>query len=178
MIRTFLTLACTLFFFSAVNCTAEELQLGAELPAVSTIDQDGAEINLADYATKPFVLVYFYPKADTGGCTKQGCSLRDAYAELTDMGVTVIGVSTDSAAEQLAFRNKFRFPFALVADENHAVAEAFGVPMVGNGQRTARQAYLFEEGKLVWLDKKASTEKQADDVKAAIAEIQSKEKAM
>ncbi|WP_269539517.1 peroxiredoxin [Cerasicoccus fimbriatus] len=171
MLRSFFSLAASLLFVAAVNCSAEELQLGSQLPDVTTVDQDGKELKLEDYADKPFLLVYFYPKADTGGCTQQGCSLRDAYAELTDMGVTVIGVSTDNAADQLAFKNKYRFPFTLVADQDHAVAEAFGVPMIANGKLTARQAYLFKDGKLVWVDKKASTAKQADDVKAAIGEL-------
>ncbi|GHB93746.1 peroxiredoxin [Cerasicoccus arenae] len=171
MFRSIISFAGALLVLASVNCAAEELKLGAELPAVTVLDENGAEVNLGDYADKPYLLVYFYPKANTGGCTKQGCSLRDAYTELTAMGVTVIGVSTDSPEAQKSFKDKNHFPFTLLADQKAEVAGAFGVPMMGNF--TSRQAYLFANGKLVWLDKKASTQKQADDVKAAISELSS-----
>lgn len=155
---------------TAVHCAAEELALGAPLPTVEATTQDGKTIQLGDYADKPYVLVFFYPKAHTGGCTKQACSLRDAYDELNELGVTIFGVSADEAANQLSFQQKFGFQYTLLADPEHTVSNAFGVPLIGNGKMTARQAYLFKDGKLIWVDTSASTEKQADDVKKAIAE--------
>ena len=110
--------------------------------------------------------MYFYPKADTGGCTAQGCSLRDAYADLTAQGVKVVGVSTDAVAAQKAFREKNRFPFPLLADTDKKVTAAFGVPTTLGF--ASRQAFLFKDGKLVWRDLKASTAQQAADVLAAL----------
>jgi len=139
---------------------------GAALPDMEVVTQDGEAINLAQFADGRHVLVYFYPKADTPGCTAQACSLRDAYEELVDRNVVVFGVSGDSPAAQKAFRDKYNLPFTLIADENNALAKAFGVPV--RGSFPARQAYLFQDGRLLWKDESASTQRQADDVKAVL----------
>ncbi|MFZ9681853.1 MAG: peroxiredoxin [Cephaloticoccus sp.] len=142
---------------------SEPLAVGATAPAVSAVTDTGATLALADvYAAQRYTLVYFYPKADTPGCTAQGCSLRDAYATLLDKGVAVIGVSNDSPAAQAAFKAKFRLPFPLIADEDQAVIKAFGVPTTLGFAK--RQAFLIKDGKVVWADYSASTAEQAADV--------------
>ena len=113
------------------------------------------------------LLVYFYPKADTPGCTKQACSLRDSYAPLQKAGVTVIGVSRDDVAAQKAFEEKYELPFMLAADTEAEVQKGFGVPERRPGF-ASRQAFLFSDGKLVWRDLSASTDQQAADVMAAL----------
>lgn len=145
------------------------LELGAALPAVTATTHDGASVDLAAAGGKGLVLVYFYPKADTGGCTAQACSLRDAYAVLTEKGVKVFGVSTDSVDAQKAFHDKYTLPFTLLADSDKKVVHAFGVPT--NMGFAARQAFLFKDGKLVWRDLKAHTKEQAADVLAAIEKL-------
>ena len=115
------------------------------------------------YAQGP-VLVYFYPKADTPGCTAQACSLRDAYTELSDNGIVVIGVSTDSAEAQKAFKLKHDLPFVLIPDVEKRVLDAFGVETLAG--LSTRQAFLIMEGKIVWHDASASTTEQAKDVLA------------
>jgi len=145
---------------------ADPLAVGAALPAVTLPDQDGVPVDLAA-ASSGYVLVYFYPKADTPGCTKQACSLRDAFASLTDLAVKVFGVSTDSVKAQKAFQDKYRLPFQLLADDAGKLIAAFGVPgMLGFAKR---QAFLFHDGKLVWRDLAAATEQQAADVLKVIA---------
>ena len=125
--------------------------------------------DVAKAAGEGFALVYFYPKADTAGCTKQACSLRDAYATLGEKGMRVFGVSSDGVAAQKAFQEKYKLPFTLLADSDKKVIEAFGVPTrLGFA---SRQAFLFRDGKLVWRDLSASTEQQAADVLAAIEEL-------
>lgn len=151
--------------FSAASGAAE-LELGAMLPDVAAPDQDGNLVQLAEAGAKGFTLVYFYPKADTPGCTKQACSLRDAYAQLGEKGVRVFGVSTDDVAAQKAFQGKYKLPFTLLADAEKKVTTAFGVPTTAGYAK--RQAYLFKDGKLVWLDLTASTEQQAADVLEAV----------
>ena len=144
------------------SAAAEPLADGAAVPAVAQKNQDGAEVNLAQTGVSGYLLVYFYPKADTPGCTKQACSLRDAYAKLTDKGVKIFGVSSDGVKAQKAFKDKYQLPFDLLADENGKVIDAFGVPKrMGFAKR---QAFLFKDGKLVWRDLEASTEQQAADV--------------
>lgn len=144
------------------SATAEPLANGAALPAVSQNNQNDQLVNLAETGAAGFLLVYFYPKADTPGCTKQACSLRDAYEQLTGKGVRIYGVSMDSVKAQKAFQEKYNLPFELLADEDGAVVKAFGVPKTMGFAK--RQAFLFKDGKLVWRDLSASTAQQAADV--------------
>lgn len=138
------------------------VNVGDAAPDVASRDQDGKPVRLAELYGDGFALVYFYPKADTPGCTAQACSLRDGFAELQDRGVRVIGVSSDSPAAQKRFAEKFRLPFTLLADEDHAVANAFGVRLMLG--MTHRQSFLIKDGRIVWRDLSASTREQARDV--------------
>ncbi len=159
-------LAIMILSLLGLRSAAEPLEVGAPVPAVVGTTDAGSAIDLAQAGKSGLLLVYFYPKADTPGCTAQGCSLRDAYAELTAQGVQVVGVSTDGVAAQKAFREKHHLPFPLVADPEKKVTAAFGVPTTMGF--AARQAFLFKDGKLVWRDLKAPTEQQAAEVLAAL----------
>src|SRR5512137_978414 len=111
------------------HASAEPLKAGDPAPAVTGITETGAPLALADvYKKQTYTLVYFYPKAETPGCTAPGCSLRDASEAMTKAGVAVIGVSTDKPEAQKAFKEKFKFPFTLLADPEKTVVNAFGVP--------------------------------------------------
>jgi peroxiredoxin Q/BCP len=114
--------------------------------------------------------VYFYPKANTGGCTAQACSLRDAIVDLKSIGVTVIGVSHDKPADQLSFKTKFNLPFTLIADSDGAVIKAFGVPTYPGGM-AQRESFIVKDGKIVWRSLKAETAKHAQEVKDAVASL-------
>ncbi len=148
---------------------ADPLEVGVDAPKeLKALNHKGETVELSKtLAAEGVVLVYFYPKADTPGCTKQACSLRDAYAKLKDFGVTVYGVSMDSVEAQKAFHEKYRLTFDLIADTEGKVVKAFGVP--SRGRFPSRQAFLFEDGKLIWRDLKASTGKQAEDVLKELA---------
>nr|WP_321412969.1 thioredoxin-dependent thiol peroxidase [uncultured Allomuricauda sp.] len=102
------------------------LKVGDKVPDFSAKDQDGNTINLSDYKGKKLV-VFFYPKANTPGCTAEACNLRDNYKELQGEGYELLGVSADSEKKQSNFRNKYEFPFPLLADEDHTVIKTFGV---------------------------------------------------
>ena len=102
------------------------LKVGDKVPDFSAKDQDGNTINLSDYKGKKLV-VFFYPKANTPGCTAEACNLRDNYKELQDQGYELLGVSADSEKKQSNFKNKYEFPFPLLADEDHTVINTFGV---------------------------------------------------
>jgi thioredoxin-dependent peroxiredoxin len=101
------------------------LQVGDKAPAILGVNQDGTEIKLADLAGKKVVL-YFYPKDNTPGCTAQACSLRDGYDDLRKAGYEVIGVSADSAASHQKFIAKQNLPFNLIADTDKKLSEMFG----------------------------------------------------
>ena len=154
---------------------AEPLAVGAQAPAVTGVTETGAKLDLGDVYKKGYTLVYFFPKADTPGCTAEGCSLRDSFQDLSDKGVTVIGVSTDEVPAQQAFKEKYHFPFTLVADHDHTVINAFGVPVrevPAIGAFASRQSFLInKEGKIVWRDLKASTKQQAADVLKALKDL-------
>jgi thioredoxin-dependent peroxiredoxin len=157
----------TLLAVSSEN-THGQLKLGDPIPAVTSTDQNGKSVNLVQAAKTGYALVYFYPKAMSPGCTAQACSLRDSYTELQEKGVKVFGVSLDSVEAQKEFEQKEHLPFELLSDADRQVTSAFGVPLMKNAFAT-RQAYLFKDGKLVWLDTKASTDRQAQDVLAVLA---------
>jgi peroxiredoxin Q/BCP len=166
--KTLLILAAAVvaLFVALPFLRAEPLAIGAEAPRPGAIDQDGKPVDWAAPHAKGWVLVYFYPKADTPGCTKEACSLRDGFDELTKRGVTIFGVSGDTAAAQKAFQQKYKLPFTLIADTKSKVMDAFGVPhFMGISKR---QSFLFRNGKLVWRDLAASTDRQSADVLAAL----------
>jgi peroxiredoxin Q/BCP len=101
------------------------LQVGDKAPEILGLDQNGNEIKLSDFSGKKLVL-YFYPKDNTPGCTMQACSLRDEHDELLDKGYEVLGVSADSATSHQKFINKHKLPFNLIADTDKKLSEKFG----------------------------------------------------
>jgi peroxiredoxin Q/BCP len=171
--RTFLGLVTTMSFLTVFTTTrAAPLEVGTPAPTVTGVTDTGDKLDLSTVYPKGYTLVYFFPKADTPGCTAEGCSLRDAYQDLSDKGVMVIGVSTDDVAAQKAFKEKYHFPFTLLADKDQTVIKAFGVPtrdVPAMGAFAARQSFLInKDGKIVWRDLKASTKEQAADVLKAL----------
>jgi peroxiredoxin Q/BCP len=101
------------------------IEPGDKAPAFTLTADDGSKVRLADQAGSPVVL-YFYPKDDTPGCTKEACAFRDLQADMKKLGAKVFGVSPDDVASHAAFRDKFRLNFPLLVDEDHKVAEKYG----------------------------------------------------
>ncbi len=102
------------------------LEIGTKAPNFSAPNQKGETKSLADYSGKKLVL-YFYPKDDTPGCTAEACNLRDNYKELLNQGFEILGVSPDNEAKHQKFIDKYELPFDLLADVDHSIAEAYGV---------------------------------------------------
>lgn len=165
------TLPVLLLFLVPMALFANKpLQPGDPAPALTVTTHMGESMDLAAaYAEGP-VLVYFYPKADTPGCTKQACNLRDNYSDLQQADLTVIGVSQDSVAQQKAFQQKYNLPFTLVADEDKSLGSAFGVGSF-MGMAYKRQSFLVVDGKVVWRDLSAKPGSQTADAIAAYREI-------
>ncbi|MEN3942197.1 peroxiredoxin [Prosthecobacter sp. SYSU 5D2] len=166
---TILALAASLFT-SAHASEGEKVSLPA--PEVSGINQDGDTVKFTDVYAKGPTVVFFYPKANTPGCTKQACSLRDAFADLTKDGVQVLGVSFDKPEAQKKFRDDFKLPYDLIADPEGKIVDAFKVDRIvkGTANLASRQAFLVKGDKIIWKDTKASTADQADDIKRVLAE--------
>ena len=102
------------------------LKVGDKVPEFSAKDQDGNTVNLTDFKGKKLI-VFFYPRANTPGCTAEACNLRDNYSLLQEQGYELLGVSEDSQKKQANFKSKYEFQFPLLADEDHTVIETFGV---------------------------------------------------
>jgi len=102
------------------------LKVGDKVPNFSVLNDEGKPVSLSDYKGKKLV-VFFYPKANTPGCTAEACNLRDHYEQLKEKGYELLGVSADSVKKQENFKSKYKFPFPLLADEEKVVINAFGV---------------------------------------------------
>lgn len=101
------------------------IEEGQKAPAFSLLDDQGRKVKLSDLRGK-LVVLYFYPRDDTPGCTRQACAFRDHQSEWTELGVVVLGVSTDSVASHQKFRDKYQLSFPLLADEDHKISELYG----------------------------------------------------
>jgi peroxiredoxin Q/BCP len=117
--------------------SATEVKEGVQAPAFEAQDQHGAVVRLADFQGKSAVVLYFYPKDDTPGCTAQACSLRDGFLALQAAGAVVLGVSADTGQSHKAFAEKFHLPFSLLADPDKRIIGAYGVrmPLLGFAKR-------------------------------------------
>ena len=151
---------------------ADPLVLGTPAPQLSAKDQDGKPIDFADIYAKGVTLVYFYPKAETPGCTAEACSLRDAYEGLHAKGLQILGVSRDTSEAQKKFQENRKLPFTLIADTDGKVAGAFHVPLIPVVGMTKRQSFIIKDGKLAWSSLSAETGGAAQEVQKALDSLQ------
>ena len=156
---------------------ADFLEPGTKAPAFTLVSDSGEKIKLSDLAGSPVVL-YFYPKDDTPGCTKQACNFRDRQQELTDLGAKVLGVSPDDVASHVKFRDKYTLNFPLLADPDHKVAEKYGAWREKNmyGKKSMgvqRSTYLIgPDGKIAKVWKRVSVDGHDDQVIEALKSLQ------
>ena len=151
------------------------MNIGDKAPEVLGMNENGEEIRLSQYKGKKLVL-YFYPKDNTSGCTAEACSLRDNYAELRKQGYEVIGVSVDSATSHRKFIDKYELPFPLIADTDKKLVEAMGVwgekSMYGRKYMgTFRSTFLInEEGIIekIYSPKEIKTKTHGEQILAAL----------
>ncbi|RMA64519.1 thioredoxin-dependent thiol peroxidase [Ulvibacter antarcticus] len=137
------------------------LKEGSKVPNFTVNDQDGNSISLSDYLGKKLI-VFFYPKASTPGCTAEACNLKDNYKELQKQGYSLLGVSADSEKRQLNFKNKYEFPFPLLADVDMEVINAFGV---WGPKKFMGREYDGIHRKTFIIDEKGIVERVIDKVK-------------
>ena len=155
------------------------LEVGSNAPAFNMISDRGTKTKLSDFKGRPVVL-YFYPKDDTPGCTKEACAFRDASSQLEELGAVVLGVSPDDEATHAKFRDKFSLNFPLLADPDHGVAEAYGAWREKNmyGKKSMgvqRSTYLIaSDGKIAKVWKKVSVDGHDAAVIEALKEIAGK----
>jgi peroxiredoxin Q/BCP len=151
------------------------LQTGTKAPDFTSTDQHGRPVSLKDYRGRK-VILYFYPKDDTPGCTKEACAFRDHFAKFTRLGIEVLGVSTDSEKSHRAFAEKYKLPFALLADTDRKIVEAYGVWGEKNlyGKKymgIQRATFLVDEtGRIAAVFPRVKPEEHPEEILAKLAE--------
>ena len=149
------------------------IQEGKPAPDFSLTSDAGGTVTLSELRGKPVVL-YFYPKDDTPGCTAQACGIRDTWGEFAERGAVVLGVSADNPQSHVKFKEKYGLPFTLLADEDHAVAEAYEVWVEKNmaGKKfmgIERSTFVIDtEGNVTKIMRRVKPDTHADDVLAAL----------
>lgn len=126
-----------------------KIKTGSRIPSFILPDQNGQNINIEDLVGKSNLVIYFYPKDDTPGCTAEACSFRDQFADFEDIGAKVIGISSDSVKKHKAFAEKHNLPFTLLSDVNKKVRKAFGVPADMLGLLPGRVTYIIDKKGIV-----------------------------
>lgn len=164
-----LVFSCTVSFSAFSQEGGGSVGNGKAAPGFTAKDQDGKTVSLSQYKGKKVVL-YFYPKDDTPGCTAEACSLRDNYDSLTKAGYTILGVSTDNEASHTSFKSKYNLPFTLIADTDTSINKKYGVwvEKERDGQKfwgTARTTFIInEKGIIVNKIDKVDTKQHAQQV--------------
>ena len=150
---------------------APELALGQVAPDFTATDQDGKPVHLADLKGHS-VVVYFYPRDETGGCTHEACSFRDAWTDLKKKGVIIIGISTDTADSHKSFAKNHQLPFLLVSDPKGEIAAKYGVPLVARDGETylSRQSFVVApDGTLKKIYRKVDVTVHAQEIASDVA---------
>jgi peroxiredoxin Q/BCP len=162
-------LAAAGIIFSTATAFAAIPAAGDTAPLFTGTDQDGKTFNLADQIGKKIVLLYFYPKDFTGGCTKEACGFRDRIGELQTNNVEVVGVSFDSADSHLKFITQYKLPFTLLADTDGKIADAYGVRMTGKNMAKRVSFLIGLDGKIVHVTNAGNPDVHFSEMKDAIA---------
>ncbi|MBE9167323.1 peroxiredoxin [Pleurocapsales cyanobacterium LEGE 06147] len=141
------------------------LAVGTKAPSFTTIDDEGNTVSLSDFQGKTVVL-YFYPKDDTPGCTKQAQSFRDKYEEYQNKDMVVLGISRDDQASHQQFKEKYGLPFKLLVDTDGVITKAYDVDGGGYAKRVT---YIIDgEGKITYVDANVNTSSHAQDILSAV----------
>jgi peroxiredoxin Q/BCP len=153
---------------------SDALKVGEPAPAVSLVADDGKTVSLDDFRDRQAVVLYFYPKDDTPGCTKEACSFRDLSAEFVEKGAVILGVSPDDSKSHVKFREKFSLPFPLLSDPGAEVAQRFGiwVEKTNYGRKymgvERTTVVIGKDGKIKKVFPKVSVDGHVEEVLAAL----------
>ena len=150
---------------------AQTPKAGDKAPLIEGKDQDGKTWKLADQVGKKNVLLYFYPKDDTPGCTKEACGFRDQLSELKKENVEIVGVSFDSADSHQKFIAKHNLNFPLLADTDGKIAEAYGVKMEGKNMARRASFLIGTDGKIVHVTDTPAADKHLAEMKEAVEKL-------
>jgi len=167
IVATFLALGLSVTM-NAANAPQKTLKTGDKAPTVKAMDQDGKEWKLADRLGKKNVLLYFYPKDNTPGCTTQACGLRDSMADLNAGNTEVVGVSFDSAESHKKFIAGHNLNFTLLADTDGKIADAFGVRMPERNMARRVSFLIGKDGKIIHVTDSPKADVHLTEMKAKV----------
>jgi len=162
----------SLLLAGTICSAAEGLKVGDQAPDFAAAASDGSTVRLKDYDGKANVVLYFYPKDDTPGCTKEACGLRDTITELTGLNATVFGVSFDSVESHKKFIEKYRLPFVLLADTDKKVAVAYGAATEVSPVASRMTFIIDKTGKIAYVNPKVNPTTHAAEVRTALATLE------
>jgi len=172
MTRLILTLLPALALAGCVSAQGGMPKLGDKAPLVEGKDQDGATWKLSQDIGKKVVLLYFYPKDDTPGCTKEACGFRDRMAELKDQNVDVIGISFDDTDSHKRFIFKYNLNFPLIADTKGEIADAYGVRREAGQKMARRVSFLIGlDGRILHITDSPNADIHIAEMQAAVAKL-------
>jgi len=160
-----------LIMFSVFRTNAQNpMKVGDKIPSFSLKDQHGQDLNIDDFVGTTAMVIYFYPKDDTPGCTKEACSFRDSYEEFTDRNIKVIGISADDVKSHLDFARKYNLPFSLLSDPDNKVRKLFGVKSSFLGLIPGRVTYVVnKKGVIIFMyDSQLKSEQHIEQALKAI----------
>jgi peroxiredoxin Q/BCP len=144
------------------------IEEGKSAPDFTLASDSGEEVTLSSLRGKPVVL-YFYPKDDTPGCTRQACGIRDAWGEFQRAGAEVFGISADTVASHEKFKTKYELPFPLLADPEHTLGESYGVAQEGKNSYERSTFVIDADGNVAKIMRRVNPDRHADEVLAALA---------
>jgi len=164
------TILTSILFGAALSASAATMpKVGDKAPAFEAQASDGATVKLADFAGKQNVVLYFYPKDDTPGCTKEACGVRDTIAELKGLDAVVLGVSFDSVESHNKFIEKYTLPFRLLADTDKAIAKAYGLAS-DHTLMAPRVTFIIDKaGKIAYVNPRVNPGSHAEEIRVALA---------
>ena len=147
------------------------VKLGENAPSFEGLTADGSKLSLKDFIGKKNVVLYFYPKDDTPGCTKEACSFRDSIKSLEGLDTEIVGVSLDSVDSHKKFKEKYHLPFPLLSDKDKRIATAYGVLKEG-GTSASRVTFIIDKkGKIAKIFPKVDVNIHTSEVTAALREL-------
>src|SRR5437588_4572779 len=165
-------IAALLTFALALSVSAaDKPKLGDKAPAIEGKDQDGKTWKLSDHVGKKVVLLYFYPKDDTPGCTKEACGFRDRISDLKKDNVEVVGVSFDSPESHQKFISKYSLNFPLLADTDGKIADAYGLRMTGKSSARRVNFLMDKGGKIAHITDTPSADTHLAEMKDAVEKL-------
>ncbi len=159
----FVSIFISFVLFSGCGGNADNLNVGNQAPDFTLQDADGNNFRLSDYKEKNPVVIYFYPKANTAGCTKQACGIRDSFSKFKENKIIVLGISVDSKESLKAFKLDYNLNFPLLSDENKIVSKSYGV-LNAIGLDSRITFIVDKKGNISNIIRDVNVETHADDV--------------